>query len=132
MYLNVTYFHSAFVATSGGADNGCPRVVKRIAVTNDFGKSLFNPWLRDEKSLFRDLEVKLFAIGCGEQQRTSLSLRTIFKIFCCCFIVVLLGWMYITTLSVFDYVFLTELFLCRVSEIPRYLHQSLYRRQELQ
>ena len=35
MYLNVTNFYSAFVATSGGVYTGCPRVVKRIAVTND-------------------------------------------------------------------------------------------------
>ena len=66
MYLNVTYLYSAFVATSGGVDTGCPRVVKRIAVTNDFGKSLLDHWLWDENALFRDQEVKLFAIGCGE------------------------------------------------------------------
>ena len=35
MYLDVANFYSAFVATSGGVDTECPRVVKRIAVTND-------------------------------------------------------------------------------------------------
>ena len=73
MYLNVTYFDSACAATSGGVDTGCPRVVKQIAVNNDFGKSLFYPWLCIEKALFREQEVKLFAIGCGEHQQTSLS-----------------------------------------------------------
>ena len=43
MYLHVTYLYSSFVATSGDVDTGCPRVVERIAVTNDFGKLLLDP-----------------------------------------------------------------------------------------
>ena len=35
MYLNVTYIYSTFVATNGGVDIVCIRVVKPIAVTND-------------------------------------------------------------------------------------------------
>ena len=52
MYLNVTYFNIACAATSGGVDTRCPQFVKLIAETNDFGKSLLNPWLCIEKDIF--------------------------------------------------------------------------------
>ena len=91
IYLNVTYFDSAFAATSGGVFTGCPRVMKRIAVTNDFGKSLLvlgfvskKPFSGKKKSnCSRSIAVSINELVC--------RLRTTFKITCCCFVVVLLG-----------------------------------------
>ena len=102
MYLNVKYFDSAFSASSGGVDTGCPRGVKRIAVTNDFGKSLLDPWLCIEKALSRSKRSNCSRLVVVSIKELVCRLRTTFKITCCCFVVVLLGRMYKTTLAVFD------------------------------
>ena len=88
MYLNVTYLYSAFVATSGGVDTGCPRVVKRIAVTNDFGKSILDHWLWIKMPLSEIKKSKYSRLVVVSINELVCRLRTTFKISCCCFVVV--------------------------------------------
>ena len=80
MYLNVTYLYSAFVATSGGVDTGCPRVVKRIAVTNDFGKSLLDPWLCMENPFSGNKKSNCSRLVVVSINELVCWLRTTFKI----------------------------------------------------
>ena len=88
MYLNVTYYDRAFAATSGGVDTACPRVVKRIAVTNEFGKSLLDPWLCIEKVLFRNKKSSCLQLVVVNINELVCQPRTTFNITCCCFVVV--------------------------------------------